>query len=50
MAGDEIGQWLEKERQAQQMAQGIAFLSLIAEIIATPPPKREHWWQFWRER
>lgn len=21
---------------------------LLIEILTTPPPVREHWWQFWR--
>lgn len=26
------------------------FGELLAEILTTPPPVREHWWQLWRNR
>jgi hypothetical protein len=46
----EIGHWLEDERQRQKLAEAIVLGNLIMEILLRPPPKREHWWQFWRQR
>ena len=45
-----IGQWLEEERRAQQFMAGAALISIVYEILTAKPPKREHWWQIWRER
>ena len=40
---------IEAERQRQQLAGMIALGSVIADLLTYRPPKREHWWQFWRE-
>lgn len=33
----------------QQVTAMWAVGDLLVEFLTTPPPVREHWWQFWRE-
>ena len=40
---------IEAERQRQQLAGMIALGCVITDLLTYRPPKREHWWQFWRE-
>jgi hypothetical protein len=40
----------ETWEQARRMAGLWAVADLLVEILTTPPPVREHWWQFWRMR
>ena len=40
----------ETWEQAERMAGLWAVADLLVEILTTPPPVREHWWQFWRMR
>ena len=45
-----MGQELERLRQAERMAEAMALGDMLVKILTSKPPIRTHWWQFWREK